>query len=224
MMPGDDTPRPRLRAPSFSISVDGFAAGPGQSRAQPLGAGGERLHEWATATRTFRREHGMDGGVENADDALLAARLAGLGATIMGRNMFGPVRGGWGDGEWRGWWGDEPPFHHPVFVLTHHPRRSIEMAGGTTFHFVTDGPEAALARAVEAAGGRDVAVGGGAATIRAYMAAGLLDEVNLAVVPVALGAGEPLFDGLDLAAAGYEVADYTPTPAVAHMRLVRVGS
>lgn len=222
-MPRDDATRQRLRGPSFSISLDGFAAGPDQSREQPLGAGGERLHEWAVVTRTFRRSHGLDGGVETPDDAVFAARTEGVGATIMGRNMFGPVRGDWGDESWRGWWGDEPPFHHPVFVLTHHPRESFAMAGGTTFHFVTDGPEAALARAMEAAGGRDVAVGGGAATIRAYLRAGLLDELNLAVVPVTLGAGERLFDGVDAAAAGYEVVEYTPTPAVAHMRLAKVG-
>lgn len=220
-MPSDDARRPRVRGTTFSISLDGFAAGPDQSREQPLGAGGERLHGWAIATRTFHRTHGREGGVANADDARLAAATEGVGATIMGRNMFGPVRGAWGDESWRGWWGDEPPFHHPVFVLTHHPRRPLEMAGGTTFHFVTDGPEAALARAVDAAGGRDVAVGGGAATLRAHLRAGLLDELNLAVVPIVLGAGERLFEGVDVAAAGYEVAEYAPTEGVAHMRLVK---
>src|SRR5690242_11283944 len=158
----------RLRVHNFAISLDGYGAGPGQDRDHPLGIGGEALHEWVFATRTGRRMFGLEGGDGGLDDEFLAHADDGVGATIMGRNMFGPVRGAWGGERWTGWWGDEPPYHHPVFVLTHHAHAPIAMAGGTTFHFVTDGIEAALRRAVEAAGGRDVRLGGGVATIRQY--------------------------------------------------------
>ena len=216
-----DRPRPRLRVHGFAVSLDGYAAGPDQSASDPLGVGGTRLHEWAIATRSWRRIHGRDGGDTGLDDEMVAAGDDGIGATIMGRNMFGPVRGPWGDEAWTGWWGDEPPFRHPVFVLTHHPREPLAMAGGTTFHFVTGGPGEALERAFEAAGGRDVRLGGGAATIRRYLEAGLVDDLHLAVVPVLLGAGERLFDGVDALAAGYECTEYRPSASVAHMRLVR---
>jgi dihydrofolate reductase len=211
---------PKLRLHNFSISLDGYAAGPDQSVGNPLGVGGTRLHEWAFATRSGRATHGMEGGAEGVDDDFIAQGDAGIGATIMGRNMFGPIRGPWGDGEWRGWWGNNPPFHHPVFVLTHHPRASITMEGGTTFHFVDDGVEAALQRAFDAAPGRDVRLGGGVATIRQYLRAGLIDELHLAIVPVLLGAGERLFDNLD-GPAGYESVELTCSPSVAHVRLAR---
>ena len=170
--------------------------GPRRDLDHPLGVGGAQLHEWIFATRSGSRMIGKDGGSEGLDDDFFSERGTGVGATIMGRNMFGPVRGPWGESEWTGWWGEEPPFHHPVFVLTHHSRPSIEMRGGTTFHFVADGVEAALNAAVEAAGGRDVLVGGGAATIRQYLRAPLIDEMHLAIVPVLIGGGERLFDDL----------------------------
>jgi dihydrofolate reductase len=213
----------KLRVHNFSVSLDGYAAGPDQGLENPLGVGGEQLHEWVFATRSFRRMEGMDGGEENADDRWAALGEAGIGATIMGRNMFGPIRGDWGDGDWTGWWGDTPPFHHPVFVLTHHPRPSLTMDGGTTFHFVTDGIEAAREQAVDAAGGQDVRVGGGVATIQEYLRVGLLDEVHLAVVPVLLGRGERLFDRLDELPAAYACVEMVGTPTVVHVRLARTG-
>ncbi len=212
---------PRVRVSGVSVSLDGYAAGPDQRADQPLGAGGMRLHEWAIATRTFAATHGRDGGDTGLDDDLLAEGFDGVGATIMGRNMFGPVRGPWGDDTWRGWWGDDPPFHHPVFVLTNHPRAPLVMEGGTTFHFVTEGIEAVHERALAAAAGRDVRIGGGPTTIRRFMRAGLVDDLHLAVVPVLLGSGERIFDGIDAPATGYEVVEYIPSPSVAHMRLRR---
>ncbi len=213
----------RVRVHNFAVSLDGYAAGPDQSREDPLGAGGTRLHEWAFATRSFRRAHGMEGGDEGLDDDWMARGEVGIGATIMGRNMFGPVRGPWPDGEWKGWWGDDPPFHHPVFVLTHHPRDPVQMEGGTTFHFVTDGLEQALERALEAADGDDVRIGGGAATVRQYLRAGLIDEMHLAIVPILLGGGERLFDDASGALPSrYECAEFAGSDAVAHVRLVRL--
>ncbi len=204
---------PELRVHHLCVSLDGYAAGPEQSRDDPLGIGGEQLHEWIFAS---------DGVPADPVDADIVARGdAGIGATIMGRNMFGPVRGSWPDEQWTGWWGNDPPFHHPVFVLTHHARPPVQMEGGTTFHFVTDGIEAALDRAFAAAGGQDVRLGGGAATVRQYLRAGLVDELNLVVVPVLLGGGERLFDHLDGAAAGYECVGFTASPSVAHARLRR---
>jgi dihydrofolate reductase len=211
----------KLRAHNLATSLDGFMAGPNQTLDNPLGEGGTRLHEWVFVTRTGRQMMGQDGGDTGIDDDFLAARTVGTGATIMGRNMFGPIRGDWGDESWTGWWGDEPPFHHQVFVLTHHPRPSLEMAGGTTFHFVTTGIEAALEQATAAANGQDIVLGGGAETVRQYLAAGLVDVLNLAVVPVVLGSGERIWDGLD-AVPLYECADVVSSPSgVTHYRLVR---
>jgi dihydrofolate reductase len=213
----------RLRVHNLAVSLDGYAAGPGQCLEHPLGVGGDRLHGWAFATRSFRRMHGLDGGEQGGlDDRFVAEGDLGVGATIMGRNMFGPIRGVWQDDAWRGWWGEDPPYHHPVFVLTHHARASVTMQGGTTFHFVIDGIHAALVRAFEAAGGQDVRVGGGPATVQAYLRAGLIDEMHVAVVPVLLGGGERLFDHLGEGPAGYTVVEYAPSTAVAHLRLARV--
>jgi dihydrofolate reductase len=206
---------------SLSMSLDGFAAGPRQSHENPLGEGGEALHEWAVVTRSFRETHGGEGGETGVDDEQAAAWSRNTGATIMGRNMFGPIRGAWGDEQWNGWWGDDPPFHTPVFVLTHHAREPVELEGGTTFHFVTDGIEAALARARDAAGDGDVSIGGGASTVRQYLRAGLVDEFRLHVVPVLLGDGERLFEHLDGATAGYECAEVVSSPAAAHYTYVR---
>jgi dihydrofolate reductase len=172
------------------------------------------------ATRTWREGTGEGGGEPGREDDLVAARMEGVGATVMGRNMFGPIRGPWGDEDWRGWWGDDPPYHHPVFVLTHHPHDPIEMQGGTTFHFVDAGIEAALEQAFAAAGGADVVLGGGASTIQQYLRAGLVDELHVAVSPVLLGGGERLFDGLG-ALPGYECAEIVASPRAAHFRLVR---
>src|ERR1700716_2945756 len=189
----------KLRVHNLAISLDGFAAGPNQDLDNPLGVGGSRLHEWVFATRTGRRMLGEEGGDEGLDDKFLVEGDIGIGATIMGRNMFGHIRGPWKDEQWTGWWGDNPPYHHPVFVLTHHPRPSIEMQGGTIFHFVTDGIEIALERALDAAKGQDVRLGGGASTIQQYLRAQLIDEMHVAVVPVLLGGGERLFDHVDAA-------------------------
>jgi dihydrofolate reductase len=213
----------KLRVHNVTMSLDGYAAGPDQSRDDPLGVGGEHLHDWIVGTRIWRQVHGMDGGSEGLDNDFVARDQVGIRATIMGRNMFGPIRGPW-DGElWTGWWGDEPPFHQPVFVLTHHARPSIPMEGGTTFHFVTDGIEAALARAVEAAGGADVRLAGGSATIQQYLRAGLVDEMHIAIAPILLGHGERLFDNLNDGWTGYEVAEMVSSSAATHARLVRSG-
>jgi dihydrofolate reductase len=211
---------PKLRIHSLAISLDGYAAGPHQDVDHPLGVGGTRLHEWVFATRTGRRMLGMDGGEEGLDDKFLAQGDVGIGATITGRNMFGPIRGPWNDEKWVGWWGDDPPYHHPVFVLTHHPRPSIAMQGGTIFHFVNDGIEAALERAFDAANGSDVRLGGGPATVQQYLRAGLIDEMHLAIVPILLGSGERLFDHLD-GSAGYECVELVSSPSVCHVRLAR---
>jgi dihydrofolate reductase len=209
----------RLRVLNYSVSADGFGAGPNQNLENPLGVHGERLHDWVFATRVGRAMIGESGGSEDIDNDFLAAGTEGFGATIMGRYMFGPQRGAWPDDNWRGWWGDTPPYHHPVFVLTHHGRESIEMAGGTTFHFVTGGIDEALHRARDAAGSQDVRLGGGAATIRQYLQARLIDEMHVAIVPVLLGSGEPLFEGVDSRALGYEVVEHTTSSAVLHVRL-----
>lgn len=211
----------RLRVHCFSVSLDGYGAGPAQSLEHPLGVGGMALHEWAFATRSFRRMFGQDGGSTGVDDDFAVRGFESIGAWILGRNMFGPTRGPWPDDTWQGWWGDEPPYHVPVFVLTHHARPSIEMKGGTVFHFVTEGKDAALARARQAAGGRDVRLGGGAATIRQYLQAGLVDELHLAVAPVLLGSGEPLLAGLDLPALGYRCVEHVPTPNATHVVIGR---
>jgi dihydrofolate reductase len=190
----------------FSISVDGFGAGPEQSLADPLGQGGMALHDWMFKTGTFQAMHGSgEGGAEGVDEGFAAEGFRNIGAWILGRNMFGPVRGPWPDDSWRGWWGDEPPYHCPVFVLTHHPRPDLVMAGGTTFHFVTEGLEAALAQAKAAADGKDIRLGGGVATLRAAFQGRYIDEAHFAVSPVLLGKGEAVFRGLDLPALGYRV-------------------
>jgi dihydrofolate reductase len=211
---------PKLRVRNFAISLDGYAAGPDQSLDNPLGVGASRLHEWVFETRYGRQMIGQDGGAEGLDNEFLVRGDEGIGSTIMGRNMFGPIRGGWGSDNWTGWWGDNPPYHHPVFVLTHHPHPPITMRGGTTFQFVGDGIEAALDRAFDAAGGGDVRLGGGAGTIQQYLSAGLVDEMHLVVVPILLGSGERLFDHLDGGPHGYELVEFVSSPAVAHMRFV----
>lgn len=192
-----------LRVAAFSISLDGFGAGPCQSFEHPLGIDGMELHRWAFATRTFRQMHGDEGGATGVDENFAAQSFANVGAWILGRNMFGPIRGPWPDLQWRGWWGENPPYHVPVFVLTHHPRPPLEMRGGTTFHFVTGNIRETLDRAFDAAGGRDVRLGGGVSIIRQYLAARLIDELHIALSPVLLGQGEALFAGLDLPSLGY---------------------
>jgi dihydrofolate reductase len=212
----------RLRVASFTVSLDGFGAGPDQSLQNPLGIGGESLHGWFLPTRTFqKRVHGKGGGTSGVDDDLAARGFENLGAWILGRNMFGPIRGPWPDDAWKGWWGEEPPYHVPVFVLTHHARAPIEMKGGTTFHFVTGGIQEALDRARKAAAGRDVRVGGGVATIREYLRAGLVDEMHLAVSPVLLGSGENLLAGIDLLALGFRVREQVASDKALHVVVSR---
>lgn len=211
----------RLKVMSFSVSLDGFGAGPGQDLQNPLGVGFAAAFEWAFATRTFRTMFGQEGGGTGIDDGYARRGFENMGAWILGRNMFGPVRGPWPDESWRGWWGEEPPYHVPVFVLTHHARPPLPMKGGTTFHFVTDGIDSALAQARAAAGGRDVRLGGGAATIRAYLRAGLLDEMHLAFAPVLMGRGEPLLQGIDLPALGWRVAERAMGERATHVVLQR---
>jgi dihydrofolate reductase len=200
------------------MSLDGYVAGPEQSVENPLGIGGMRLHEWAFALAAWREQHGLEGGEENASSAFVEESLANVGAVLMGRNMFGGGSGPWGDEPWPGWWGENPPFHVPVFVLTHHARNPLPLEGGTTFTFVTDGIEAALAQAREAAGGKDVVIGGGAEAIRQYLAAGLVDELSISLVPVLLGGGERLLDGLGDAAIALEQVDAIAAPGVTHLR------
>jgi dihydrofolate reductase len=211
----------RLRVHNFAISLDGYGAGPKQDRDDPLGVGGEALHDWFVATRTFQRQTGKDGGATGIDDAFAARGLTNVGACIMGRNMFGPVRGPWPDDSWKGWWGDNPPYHVPVFVLTNHPRASVVMEGGTTYHFVTDGIRAALRRAAEAAEGRDIQLMGGVSVIRQYLCAGLIDEMHFAIAPVLLGAGEHLFGGLDIPRLGYRCAEHATTANTTHVVLAK---
>jgi dihydrofolate reductase len=212
---------PKVKVAAFSVSLDGYGAGPDQSLAHPLGRGGETLHRWAWPTRTFQAMFGSAGGSTGVDDDFAAASFAGVGAWILGRNMFGPVRGPWPDDTWKGWWGDTPPYHTPVFVLTHYPRASLAMNGGTTFHFVTDGIEAALAQAREAAGANDVRIGGGVATIRAYLRAGLVDELHLALTPAMLGSGEALLAGIDLPAFGFACTRHVASADALHVVLAR---
>ena len=203
------------------MSLDGFTSAPNQSRENPFGEEGIAIMDWALATRTFRTMFGNEGGTTGIDDTFAAKADEGVGATIMGRNMFGPIRGPWINDEWKGWWGPNPPYHHPVFVLTHYPRQSIPMEGGTTFHFVTEGIEIALKKAFDAAKGKDVRIGGGATVVRQYLRAGLIDELHLVITPKLLGAGERLFDGTDEVAKRYEYADFTASEAAAHVRLVK---
>ena len=213
----------KLRVACFSVSADGFGAGPDQSLENPLGVGGEALHEWMFPTRTFQAMVGSPGGSTGVDDEFAAAGFANVGAWILGRNMFGPVRGSWPDETWKGWWGASPPYHVPVFVLTHHARAPLEMEGDTTFHFVTGGIRAALDRAREAARGQDVRIGGGASTIRQYLQAGLVDEIHLAVAPVVLGSGEPLLAGINLRGLGFEGTRHAGAAEAMHVVLSRTG-
>lgn len=211
----------KVRVNAFSISIDGYGAGPRQSLENPLGVGGLALHEWAFATKTFQRMFGREGGATGIDDDFAARSFENVGAWILGRNMFGPIRGPWPDDTWRGWWGDTPPYHVPVFILTHYPRQSIVMQGGTTFHFVTDGIHAALERATQAAAGKDIRIGGGVATIQQYLRAGLIDEMHVAISPVLLGSGERLFETLDLVALGYRCTEHVAAPNATHFVLSR---
>jgi len=213
----------KLRVESFTISLDGFGAGPAQDLEHPLGVGGTSLHGWAFATRTFQqRLLGRDGGETGVDDEFAARGFDNVGAWILGRNMFGPVRGPWlPDDSWRGWWGENPVYHVPVFVLTHHVRAPLVMEGGTTFHFVTDGIEAALARARDAAGDKDVRVGGGVNVIQQYLRQRLVDEMHVAISPVLLGAGERLFEGVDLPALGYACTRHAASARATHVVLSR---
>jgi dihydrofolate reductase len=210
----------KVRVHNFSISLDGYGAGPDQNVDHPLGVGGNRLHTWVFKTRGGRQMLGQPGGDEGVDNDFWMRGDEGIGATVMGRNMFGPIRGPWEE-EWKGWWGDKPPYHHPVFVLTHHPHDPIPMDGGTTFHFVTDGIDAALEQAVAAAGDQDIRIGGGVATIQQYLAAGLVDDLHVAIAPVLLGAGERLFDNLDSGEKRYECVELVSTPNVVHVQLAR---
>jgi dihydrofolate reductase len=212
----------RVRVESFTVSLDGYGAGPNQSIDHPLGAGGTELHQWALPTRTFRRVlFGADDGTTGVDDDYAARGFDNIGAWILGRNMFGPVRGPWPDLNWKGWWGDNPPYHVPVFVLTHHARPALAMEGNTTFHFVTGGIREALDRARTAANGKDVRIGGGPATIRQYLGAALIDELHIAIAPVLLGSGERLFEGVDLRASGYECARFSASDKAVHVVLRR---
>jgi dihydrofolate reductase len=205
----------------MAVSLDGFAAGPSQDLNNPLGINGPEMFEWFFPTKTFRSMHGLEGGESGIDDSFAAKGMSGKGAWILGRNMFGPVRGPWPDDSWRGWWGDEPPYHVPTFVLTHYPREPLEMKGGTNFHFVTDGIHSALEQAKEAAGDLDVRIGGGAATVRQYLSGGLIDEMHLAVKAVLLGSGEPLFQGLDLRELGYECKESVTGERAVHVTIGR---
>ncbi len=211
----------RVFVAAFSVSLDGYGAGSDQTLQNPLGVNGMDLHQWAFKTRTFKKMFGQEGGETGVDDQFAARSFENVGAWILGRNMFGPVRGPWPDESWKGWWGTNPPYHVPVFVLTHHPRPPIAMEGGTIFHFVTDGPEAALRLARDAAQEKDVRIGGGASTIRQYLRAGLVDEMHLAVAPVFLGSGESLFAGLDMRALGYVCAERVSTPNATHLIVKR---
>ena len=211
----------KLCVRGFSVSLDGYGAGPDQSLENPLGVNGMKLHQWAFKTRTFKQMFGQEGGETDVDDGFAARGFLNVGAWIMGRNMFGPIRGKWPDESWRGWWGENPPYHVPVFVLTHHARAPLAMEGGTTFHFVTEGIHTALAQARQAAGEKDIRIGGGISTVRQYLSAGLIDELHLAMAPVLLGAGENLFAGLDLPALGYACTDRVSTPAATHLTLTK---
>jgi dihydrofolate reductase len=210
-----------VRVNGVSVSIDGYAAGPNQGLDHPLGVGGERLHDWLIATRTFHEMNGEGGGSEGVDDQFATGLRTGIGATIMGRNMFGPIRGDWGDENWTGWWGDNPPYHNDVFVLTHHSRARVVMEGGTTFYFVTDGIEIALERARESAGDQDVLIAGGASTIRQYLRAGLIDTMHLAFAPILLGDGERIFARPGDGANGYECVGFVPSDAAIHVRFAK---
>ena len=210
----------KLRVSCFTISLDGYGVGPDQSREEPLGVGGESLHEWMFPTQEFQKMSGKD-GTTGTDNDFVVRGFENAGAWIMGRNMFGPVRGPWPDDTWKGWWGNNPPYHCDTFVLTRHPRKSVAMEGGTTFHFVTDGIRAALDRAKKAANGKDVRLGGGASTIRQYLGAGLVDELHFTISPKLLGSGEHLLAGMDLLKLGYQVTEHVQTQAATHVVLTK---
>ena len=211
----------KLRVHAFGMSLDGFGAGLGQSLENPLGIRGLELHAWIFKTQTFHAMVGDPGGDTGVDDDFVARGFKNVGAWILGRNMFGPIRGPWPDEAWKGWWGDEPPYHTPVFVLTHHARRPLEMAGGTTFYFVTGGIDEALALAKEAASDKDIRLGGGVSTIREYLKAKLIDEMHLAYSPVVLGSGESLLAGIDLPSLGYRVGEHVATADALHVVVTR---
>ena len=211
----------KVRVAGFGVSVDGFAAGIEQSLDDPLGKRGPEIFQWFFPTQFFREMQGESGGETGPDNDFARRSMEGFGAFILGRNMFGPIRGEWPDDQWRGWWGENPPYHAPTFVLTHYPRTSIEMEGGTTFHFVTDGVEAALKRARDAAGGKDIKIAGGVETVRQFVRAGHVDEMHLAMAPVALGRGEALFEGVDLRALGYHTIEHMATERATHIVLAR---
>jgi len=211
----------KLRVHNFAISLDGYGAGPRQDRENPLGVGGEALHDWFVVTRTFRKMQGKTDGTTGPDDDFAMRGAKGIGAYIMGRNMFGPVRGPWPDDTWRGWWGKNPPYHVPVFVLTRHARERITMEGGTVFHFVTAGIQEALDRARTAAGSLDIQLAGGTSTLRQYLEARLIDEMHVAIAPILLGGGEHLFGGIDLPALGYACTEHVATPAATHVVFTR---
>ena len=215
----------KVKVAGFGVSLDGFGAGTDQSLEHPLGLRGEEMFQWFFPTRTFSemigKEDGDGGGDTGPDDGFARRAMDGFGAFILGRNMFGPVRGPWPDDDWKGWWGDTPPYHAPTFILTHHPRPSIEMKGGTTFHFVSGGIEEALQRACAAAGAKDVKIGGGVDTVRQYVQAGHVDEIHLALAPIALGQGEALFAGIDLHALGYRTVEHVPTARATHIVLAK---
>ena len=212
---------PKVRVSAFAVSLDGYSAGPDQSMENPLGIGGPELFEWFFSTRTWRQMHGLEGGATDIDDDWARRAMENVGAWILGRNMFGPVRGPWPDDAWKGWWGEEPPYHVPTFVLTHHSRQPLAMKGGTTFHFVTDGIHSALERAKDAAKDRDVRIGGGVATIQQYLRARLIDELHLALCPVLMGSGENLFAGLDMRALGYSCTHHVSSPHALHLILTK---
>jgi dihydrofolate reductase len=211
----------KVRVHAFAISVDGYGAGPHQDLENPLGVGGRALHEWVFATRTFQRMMGGEGGSTGIDDEFAARGLDNVGAWILGRNMFGPIRGPWPDDAWKGWWGENPPYHTPAFVLTHHPRAPVAMQGDTTFHFVTDGIDSALRQASAAANGRDVRIGGGVATIQQFLRAGLIDEMHFVISPILLGSGEQVFSGLDAVKLGYQCTEHVSTEKATHVVLTR---
>ena len=214
----------KVRVEAFTISADGYGAGPDQSLENPLGVGGLEIHKWFRPTNTFQQMVMGKSGETGVDDDFAKRGFAGVGAHIMGRNMFGPVRGEWPDDSWQGWWGNNPPYHTPVFVLTNHPRESIVMEGGTTFHFITGGIHEAMDRAQEAAGDLDIRISGGVSTVRQYLEAGMVDEMHLVISPVLLGAGENLFFGLDLAKLGYQVVESVSTKLATHLIVSRISS
>jgi dihydrofolate reductase len=213
----------RVNIRAFTVSLDGYGAGPAQDRQNPLGIGGEELHEWMFPTQTFMAMQRKTGGTTGVDNDLVAQSMANVGAWIMGRNMFASSRGPWLDDAWKGWWGENPPYHGPVFVLTHHARKPIEMKGGTTFHFVTDGIHAALDRARGAAGDKDIRILGGVSVLRQYLSAGLVDDAHLAFSPRLLGSGESLFAGLDLVKLGYSVTEHVNSERALHVTLRKAG-